>query len=177
MSVNPNLSVGQHFLDYVMKRFRYLKTKAERAFNQVTNDDNLFLLLDEKSNSIAIIMKHLAGNMRSRWTKFLTTDGEKPTRDRPNEFDRTFKVARSELFKIWEEGWECVFNAIGELKPNDLMKEVYIRRKKYSVLEAIEWQLSHYSQHIGQIIFLAKHIESDSWEYVTMPPDERFYAR
>ncbi|MHA2067455.1 MAG: DUF1572 family protein [Candidatus Thorarchaeota archaeon] len=177
MSVNHNSSIGQHYLDYVMKRVRYLKTKAERAVNQVENDDNLFLLLDEKSNSIAIIMKHLAGNMRSRWTKFLTTDGEKTTRDRPNEFHRTFKVTKSELFKIWNEGWEYFFNAIEELKPNDLMKEVYVRRKKYSVLEAIEVQLSHYSEHIGQIIFLAKHFESNSWEYVTLPPDYRFYDK
>jgi hypothetical protein len=107
----------------------------------------------------------------------LTTDGEKTTRDRPNEFHRTFKVTKSELFKIWNEGWEYFFNAIEELKPNDLMKEVYVRRKKYSVLEAIEVQLSHYSEHIGQIIFLAKHFESNSWEYVTLPPDYRFYDK
>jgi hypothetical protein len=86
--------------------------------------------------------------MKSRWTKFLTTDGEKPTRDRPSEFERTSKEARSELFKIWEEGWDCVFNAIDELGPNDLMKEVYIRRIKHSVLEAIGLQLSHYSQDV-----------------------------
>lgn len=177
MDANSKVSVGQHFLDYAMKRFRYLKTKAERAFNQVTNDEDLFHLLDKKSNSIAIIMKHLAGNMKSRWTNFLITDGEKPTRDRTSEFDRSFRATRSELLGIWEAGWKCVFDAIAKLKPGDLMRVVHIRRREHSVLEAIGWQLSHYSQHIGQIIFLAKHIEPDSWEYLTMPPDEHFHSR
>ena len=169
---NSESSIGQFYLDYVMKRFQYLKTKAEKAFNQVENEDNLFLMLDEESNSIAIIIKHLVGNMKSRWTDFLTTDGEKPNRNRPSEFDRTFKVTKDELVEIWEDGWNCVFNTISNLTPNDLQKEVYIRNKMYSVLEAIEWQLSHYSQHIGQIIFLAKHIESKSWKCLTIPEEK-----
>ena len=165
MSINSEASIGQHFLDYAIKRFQKLKAKAEKAFNQVKNDEDLFLLLDEKSNSIAILIRHLAGNMKSRWTDFLTTDGEKADRNRPSEFERTVKVTKDELIETWEEGWKCVFDTISNLTPNDLMKDVYIRKKKYSVLEAIGWQLSHYSTHIGQIIFLAKHIESESWEW------------
>ena len=166
MSINSKDSIGQHFLDYVIKRFQKLKGKAEKAFKQIKNEKDLFFLLDKKSNSIAILIKHLAGNMKSRWTDFLTTDGEKPDRNRPSEFDRTIKLTKDELMEIWEEGWKCVFDAISSLTPTDLMKEVYIRKKRYSVLEAIGWQLSHYSTHIGQIIFLAKHIESESWEWV-----------
>ena len=165
MGINSESSLGQHFLDNVMKRFHKLKTKAEKAFSQVKNDEDLFLLLDEKSNSIAILIRHLTGNMKSRWTDFLTTNGEKPDRNRPSEFDRTVIGTKKELLESWEEGWKCVFNAISTLTPNDLMKEVYISNEKHSVLEAIGRQMSHYSTHIGQIIFLAKHIESDSWEW------------
>lgn len=174
MSDSSAVSVSQHFLDYVMKRFQYLKLKAERAFNQVKEED-LYLLLDASSNSIAILIRHLAGNMKSRWTDFLTTDGEKRNRDRPGEFNQTFRASKDELLRIWEEGWACVFNTLSELTPDDLLKSVFIRKKDYSVLEAIGWQLTHYSFHIGQIVFLAKHIVSDSWEYLTMPRDERFY--
>jgi len=167
MSKKSEISIGQHFLDYAVKRFQYLKTKADWAFNQVKNDDDLFLLLDEKSNSIAILIRHLAGNMKSRWTDFLSLDGEKPNRNRPREFDRNLKEAKKELIERWEEGWNCLFHAISNLTQNDLLKDVYIRKKQYSVLEAIGWQLSHYSNHIGQIIFLAKHIESKSWKEFT----------
>ncbi|MFX1514457.1 MAG: DUF1572 family protein [Promethearchaeota archaeon] len=172
---NFELSIGQHFLEYALKRLKYLKNKTERAFNQLQNDDDLFLLLDEESNSIALIMKHMAGNMKSRWTDFLTTDGEKPNRNRPSEFDRKFKVTKTELLEIWEEGWKCVFDTVSSLNPNDLLKEVSIRKEKHTVFEAIERQLSHYSSHVGQIIFLAKHIECKSWECLTIPRDENFY--
>ncbi|MFX0206030.1 MAG: DUF1572 family protein, partial [Candidatus Hodarchaeota archaeon] len=104
-----------------------------------------------------------------------TTDGEKINRNRPSEFDREFKVSKEELLSIWEDGWKNTFNTISSLTPDDLMKEVYIRKEKYTVLEAIEWQLSHYSSHIGQIIFLTKHIESKSWECLTIPREENFY--
>ncbi|MHA2045531.1 MAG: DUF1572 family protein [Candidatus Thorarchaeota archaeon] len=162
-------SVGQHFIDYVMKRFQYMKLQGERAFNQVKNEDDLFLLLDEESNSLAIMIRHLAGNMKSRWKDFLTTDGEKPSRDRPKEFDQTLKVSKAELMKTWEDGWACVFDALSGLTPDDLLKNVFIRKKQYSVLGAIGDHLTHYSVHIGQIIFLTKHILSDSWEYLSKP--------
>ncbi len=173
MSDSSTASVGQHFLDYVMKRFQYLKQQGERAFNQVKNEEDLFLLLDKESNSIAIMIRHLAGNMKSRWTDFLTTDGEKPSRDRRSEFDQTFTGSKDELLKNWESGWACVFDALSELTPDDLMKSVFIRKKQYSVLEAIGDHLTHYSVHIGQIIFLTKHIVSDSWDYLTKPRYKR----
>jgi len=168
MSDTSTTSVGQHFLDYVMNRFRYMKLHAERAFNQVKNKEDLFLLLDEESNSIAIMIRHLVGNMKSRWTDFLTTDGEK-TRDRPDEFDQTLRISRDELLKTWEDGWSCVFDALSRLTPDDLMNNIIIRKKQYSVLEAIADHLTHYSVHVGQIIFLAKHLVSDSWEYLSKP--------
>ncbi|MFX0065733.1 MAG: DUF1572 family protein [Candidatus Hermodarchaeota archaeon] len=169
--------IGQHFLEYILKRFKYLKGKAERAFNQVKNEEDLFLLLDSESNSIAIIIKHLAGNMKSRWSNFLTTNGEKPERHRPGEFDRTFRASKKALLALWEDGWKCVFDTISNLTPADLLKDVYIRKKRYSVLEAVMWQLSHYSSHIGQIIFLAKHVESESWQCLTIPREENFYSK
>lgn len=176
MAASSVVSLGRHFLDYALGRFRYLKGKAERAFNQVGREEDLFLRLDEESNSIAILMKHLAGNMRSRWRDFLTSDGEKRDRDRPGEFDRGWRVSKAELVAVWEEGWGYVFDAVSKLSSDDLLKDVYIRRKRRSVLEAVGWQLSHYSQHVGQIIFLAKHIESGSWECLTIPRDDRFFS-
>lgn len=169
MSDSSTALVGQHFIDYVTKRFQYLKLQGERAFNQVKKEDDLFLLLDEESNSIAIMIRHLAGNMKSRWTGFLTKDGEKPSRDRPGEFDQTLKVSKDELLKTWEDGWSFVFDALSGLTPDDLLKNVLIRKKQYSVLETIGDHLTHYSVHVGQIIFLTKHILSDSWEYLSMP--------
>jgi hypothetical protein len=169
MSDSSTASVGQHFIDYAIKRFQYLKLQAERAFNQVKNEDDLFLLLDEESNSIAIMIRHLAGNMKSRWKDFLTTDGEKPSRDRPGEFDQTLKTSKDELLKTWEDGWSSVFDTLSGLTPDDLMKSVFIRKKEYSVLEAIGDHLTHYAVHVGQILFLTKHIVSDSWEYLSKP--------
>jgi hypothetical protein len=166
MGINSESLIGQLFLDYVIMWVQKLKDKAKIAFKQIKNDEDLFFLLDEKSNSIAILIRHLAGNMKSQWTDFLTTDGEKPDRNRPSEFDRTIKLTKNELMETREEGWRCVFAAISSLSPTDLMKEIYIRKKKYSVSESIGCKLSHYSTHIGQIIFLAKHIELESWEWV-----------
>ena len=176
MNDSSEVSVSRHFLEYALGRFRYLKGKAERAFGQVGREEDLFLRLDEESNSIAIMMKHMAGNMRSRWRDFLTSDGEKRDRDRPGEFDRGWRVSREELMVIWEEGWGYVLEAVSKLSPEDLLRDVYIRGRRCSVLEAVGWQLSHYSQHVGQIIFLAKHIVSGSWDCLTIPRDERFYA-
>jgi hypothetical protein len=167
--------IGQHFLDYVITRSQYLKEKAERAIDQIEKDEDLFLILGETSNSIAIIMKHMTGNMKSRWTDFLTADGEKPSRDRPDEFDRTSRRTREEIMKDWNEGWTCLLETLTMLRPSDLMKDVRIRKQRYTVLQAIMWQMSHYSQHVGQIIFLSKYITQDSWKYLTMPPDYRFY--
>ncbi|MFX0211203.1 MAG: DUF1572 family protein [Candidatus Hodarchaeota archaeon] len=157
------MSVNQYYLETVLGRFQYLKEKAEKAINQLRNDDDLFFLLDNQSNSIAILIRHLAGNMKARWSNPFISDGEH-ARNRPEEFNRIITMTKEELMQIWDEGWQYVFNTINNLTPTDLLKDIYIRDKRYSVLEAIQWQLSHYSAHIGQILFLVKHITGDSWQ-------------
>jgi Protein of unknown function (DUF1572) len=147
--------------------FRYYKTLGERAMNQC-NDAVLFETLDNESNSIAIIVKHMAGNMRSRWCDFLTTDGEKPDRNRDAEFEAPAST-RAELMEQWNAGWTWVFGALEPLSDADLTKTVFIRGEAHSVTQAINRQIAHYSYHIGQIVFLAKHFGCDSWKSLTVP--------
>jgi hypothetical protein len=147
--------------------FRQCKQLAERAMEQVT-DQQLFVTLDPESNSIAIIVKHMVGNMRSRWTDFLTTDGEKTNRNRDSEFVDA-PATRSDLLAAWEDGWNCVFNAIEPLTDADLGRAVTIRGEAHSVMQAINRQLAHYSQHVGQIVMLAKHFAGDGWQSLSVP--------
>lgn len=147
--------------------FRYYKNLAEQAIDQVT-DDQLFTTLDEEANSIAIIMKHMAGNMRSRWTDFLTTDGEKPNRRRDSEF-LDAPATRDALLSIWEEGWACLFHALEPLSDDDLARTVRIRGEAHSVMQAINRQIAHYCHHIGQIVLLAKHFAHDHWQSLSVP--------
>jgi hypothetical protein len=147
--------------------FRYYKNLAERAMAQVT-DEQLFAVLDEEMNSIAVIAKHLAGNMRSRWTNFLTTDGEKPDRDRDAEFIAP-PVSREALLAIWEEGWQCVFGALEPLSNQDLERTITIRGEAHSVMQAINRQVAHYSYHCGQIVLLAKHFKHAEWKSLSVP--------
>jgi hypothetical protein len=147
--------------------FRYYKKLAERAMEQVT-DEQLFTSLDEESNSIAIVVKHMTGNMRSRWTDFLTTDGEKPNRDRDSEFVEP-PATREALMKMWEEGWTTVFSAVEPLTDEDLARSVPIRGEAHSVMQAINRQLAHYPMHVGQIVLLAKHFAHDHWQSLTVP--------
>jgi hypothetical protein len=126
------------------------------------------LAIDPESNSIAIIVKHLAGNMRSRWTDFLTTDGEKPDRNRDSEFDAP-PATRAALMELWEAGWQRVFTALEPLNDSDLERTVYIRNEPHSVMQAINRQVAHYALHIGQIIFLAKHLQSSRWVSLSIP--------
>jgi uncharacterized damage-inducible protein DinB len=149
--------------------YRYYKKLAERAMAQCP-DEGLFATLDGESNSIAIVVKHMAGNMRSRWTDFLTTDGEKPDRHRDTEFEEPAK-SREELLALWERGWKYVFDALGGLSDADLMRTVYIRTEPHSVMQAINRQVAHYSYHVGQITFLAKHFaaKSGNWTALTVP--------
>jgi len=147
--------------------FRTYKNLAERAMAQVT-DEQLFVCLDPESNSIALIVKHIAGNMRSRWTGFLTTDGEKPDRDRDSEFVAP-PTTREGVMGVWEEGWRRVFGALELLNQSDMSREVYIRGEKHSVLQAIQRQIAHYSYHSGQIVMLAKHFRSAQWKTLSMP--------
>lgn len=141
---------------------------GENAMEQL-RDEEFFVTLDPESNSVAILVKHLAGNMRSRFTDFLTSDGEKPDRFRDREFELTSGTTRADVMKWWEEGWVCVFSAIDSLKPEDVMHTVTICGEPHTVLQAINRQIAHYAQHIGQIVFLAKHLRSSEWKTLSIP--------
>ena len=147
--------------------FRYYKKLAERAMQQVS-DDQLFAVLDDEMNSIAVIVKHMCGNMRSRWTDFLTSDGEKPDRDRDSEFEAPPKT-REDLLAIWETGWQLAFDALAPLTDADLSRTAYIRTEAHSVMQTIHRQVAHYSYHIGQIVYLAKHFAGPDWNALTIP--------
>lgn len=150
--------------------FRYYKKLAERAMAQCP-DEALFTVLDPESNSITIIVKHMAGNMRSRWMDFLTTDGEKPDRNRDTEFEDPPKT-RAELLALWERGWKYVFDALEPLTEADMARTVTIRTEPHSVMQAINRQIAHYAHHIGQILFLAKHLTTKAtgrWESLSVP--------
>jgi uncharacterized damage-inducible protein DinB len=147
--------------------FHQYKRLAERAIEQVT-DDQLTHAIDGEANSIAITVKHMAGNMRSRWTDFLTTDGEKPDRNRDTEFEHP-PASRAELMALWEQGWQCVFHALASLSEEDLARTVTIRGEAHSVMQAINRQVGHYAYHCGQIVLLAKHFTKDQWRSLTVP--------
>ena len=147
--------------------FRYYKRLGERAMEQVS-EAQLFETLDDEGNSIAVIVKHMAGNMRSRWTDFLTTDGEKPDRNRDGEFEGP-PATREALMKLWEDGWACVFNALGPLSDGDLARTITIRGEAHSVMQAINRQVAHYPHHVGQIVLLAKHFCCDEWQSLSVP--------
>jgi len=147
--------------------FRHYKRLAERAMEQV-GDDDLFTELGPETNSIAIVIKHMAGNMRSRWTDFLTTDGEKPDRNRDSEFEAPPQT-RTEVLELWEQGWQCLFTAIEPLTDADLARTVFIRGEAHSVMQAINRQVAHYQYHIGQIVLLARHFAGDGWQSLTVP--------
>ena len=162
------LDAAEHYLDEARRQLRGHKRMGESAMAQLSDED-LFVTLDPESNSVAILVKHLAGNMRSRFTDFLTTDGEKPDRFRDREFEMTAATTRAEVMRWWDEGWACVLGAIDPLKPEDVMRTVPIRGEPHTVLQAINRQIAHYAQHIGQIVFLAKHLRSSEWKTLTIP--------
>lgn len=155
------------FLESVKKQFAYYKLLGEKTFDQVS-DEQLFWQVNPESNSIATIVKHLNGNMLSRWTDFLTTDGEKEWRKREEEFDNDIQ-SRSALLAKWNEGWDCLFNAINPLSESDLTKEIYIRNQGHTVMEAINRQLAHYPYHIGQIVFIGKMLMNNKWTSLSIP--------
>jgi len=171
-------SIGQHYLDDALRTFRDYKKLAERAFAQISDED-FFRTIDEESNSIAVNMKHLAGNMLSRWTDFLTTDGEKPNRDRDMEFVILPGTTKDDMLAYWEKGWKCVFDAVDPLQPEDLMRTVKIRSQDHTVVQAINRQLTHYAYHVGQIVYLAKHFKSSHWQSLSVPKNKsaEFNAR
>ncbi|MBU7018708.1 MAG: DUF1572 family protein [Theionarchaea archaeon] len=155
------------YLKDVLNRFRRLKELTEKALDQVS-DEAFFAVLDSDENSIAILVKHMTGNMLSRWTDFLTTDGEKPHRDRDGEFQMDSATTRADLVETWEKGWDTLLGTIESLRPEDLEVVVYIRRNPCTVSEAINRQLIHYALHVGQIIMLAKHF-SHTWKTLSIP--------
>ena len=161
------LQLTTSYLEDSLTLFRYYKTLAEKAMAQVT-DEQLVAILDDESNSIAITVKHMAGNMRSRWTDFLTTDGEKPDRNRDSEFEDAPNT-RQALMDLWEEGWRLVFAALEPLTEKDLERTVTIRGEAHSVMQAINRQTTHYAYHCGQIVLLAKHFKHDGWQSLTVP--------
>jgi hypothetical protein len=171
------MDLAAHYLDEVRRQFRGHKRLGEGAIAQL-QDNDLFVTLDPESNSIAVIVKHLAGNMRSRFTDFLTTDGEKPDRHRDQEFELT-PTTRAEVMRWWEQGWTNVFSAVEALKPEDVTRTVTIRGEPHTVLQALNRQVAHYAYHVGQIVFLAKHFRSSQWTSLSVPrgQSEEFNAR
>jgi hypothetical protein len=155
------------YVEDSLSLFRYYKKLSEGAMEQVS-DEQLFTALDEEMNSIAIIAKHMAGNMRSRWTDFLTSDGEKPDRNRDTEFVAP-PATRKDLTQVWNDGWERIFQALEPLSNKDLEREVFIRGEAHSVMQAINRQIAHYAYHCGQIVFLAKHLKGNSWKTLSVP--------
>ena len=162
------LDPAAHYLDEARRQMRGHKRMGEGAMAQL-RDEDFFVTLDPESNSVAILVKHLAGNMRSRFTDFLTSDGEKPNRSRDREFEVTTATTRADVMRWWEEGWTCVLGAVDALKPEDVMRTVAIRNEPHTVLQAINRQIAHYAQHIGQIVFLAKHLRSTDWKTLSIP--------
>jgi hypothetical protein len=163
-----NEDLAKHYLEDSIASLRAYKKMAEKALDQIT-DDEFFVTLDEEGNSVAVIMKHMAGNMFSRWTDFLTTDGEKPNRNRDLEFVIDPAAGKDEVVAYWEKGWQCVFSALEPLRGEDLGRTVLIRGEAHTVIQAINRQLMHYANHIGQIVFLAKHFRAGDWKSLSIP--------
>ena len=160
--------LATHYLEEARRQLRGHKRMGEGAMSQL-RDEDFFVTLDPEANSVAILVKHLAGNMRSRFTDFLISDGEKPDRFRDREFEISAATTRAQVMSWWEEGWTCVFNAIDPLKPEDVMRQVSVRGEPHTVLQAINRALGHYSYHAGQIVLLAKHFASDHWQSLSVP--------
>ncbi len=155
------------YLESAKKEFGYYKLLGEKTFSQLT-DEQLFIEANSESNSIATIVKHLRGNMLSRWTDFLTSDGEKEWRKRDEEFENDIST-REELLQKWQEGWSCLFKALDSISDDDLSRVIYIRNQGHTILEAINRQLSHYPYHIGQIVFIGKMLSDKNWNSLSIP--------
>ena len=161
------MSLGNEYLKVVQERFTSVKSLGEKTISQLSEDD-IHWSFNEASNSVAVIVKHVSGNMVSRWTDFLTTDGEKANRNRDQEFEAEL-LTKQELMTIWEKGWNALFEALNELSDQDLLKKIYIRGERHTVLDAIERQMAHYAYHIGQIVFIGKQLKGDAWESLSIP--------
>jgi hypothetical protein len=162
-----NDQIIQNYLDDAVKSFRNYKKMAEKAMAQV-DDGEFFTVIDGEANSIGVIVKHIAGNLVSRWTDFLTSDGEKPERDRDTEFEMIGDT-RVSLMEFWERGWRTLFDSIEPLTPADFAKTVSIRGETHTIAEALNRQMTHYAYHIGQVVLLAKHFRSSEWQTLSVP--------
>jgi hypothetical protein len=162
------MELEAHYLDEVRRQFRGHKRLGEAAMAQL-KDEEFFVTIDPESNSVAVVVKHLAGNMRSRFVDFLTSDGEKPDRHRDQEFEIGPSTTRDGVMRWWETGWGHVFAVVDTLTPNDVMKTVAIRGEPHTVLQALNRQVAHYAYHIGQIVFLAKHLRAAEWKTLSVP--------
>lgn len=162
------IEVGAAYLDEARRSFRGHKRLVEGAIAQLS-DEQLHVQIDAESNSIAIILRHLAGNMRSRFTDFLISDGEKPNRNRDGEFDERLQPSREELMATWESGWRTVFDTLASLAPEDLLRTVTVRGEPHTVLQAINRQVAHYAYHVGQVVFIAKHLKGPEWRTLSIP--------
>jgi hypothetical protein len=161
------MKTNYNYLASAKKQFEYYKMLGEKTFQQL-NDEQLFLQLNAESNSIATIVKHLKGNMLSRWTDFLTTDGEKEWRQRDTEFENEI-TNRDDLLKSWNEGWQCLFNALNRITEAQLTDQIFIRNEAHTIIEAINRQLAHYPYHVGQIVFLGKFFTNNDWLSLSIP--------
>ncbi|MGZ0017326.1 DUF1572 family protein [Yeosuana sp. AK3] len=155
------------YLDSAIKQFKYYKSLGDKTLEQL-NVDEMLWQSDETTNSMAVIVKHLVGNMLSRWTHFLIEDGEKPWRNRDDEFVNSFQT-KEDIIAVWENGWYCLFEALKPLSENDLNRIIYIRNEGHTVTEAINRQLSHYAYHVGQMVFLGKLIKAKDWQSLSIP--------
>ncbi|NIJ55218.1 DUF1572 family protein [Dyadobacter arcticus] len=164
---NPFNAQSADYLDSVKKQFQYYKWLGEQTINQLP-EEALFSQIHPDSNSIGIIVKHLSGNMLSRWTDFLTADGEKDWRQRESEFQNDIQ-SKTQLFEIWNSGWACLFKALEEISIVDLNKEIFIRNQGHTVIQAINRQLAHYPYHIGQIVFIGKMVMGENWKSLSIP--------
>jgi len=163
--------IVKNYLSDAVESFRSYKKMAEAAMAQIT-DEEFFKTIDAESNSVALIVKHIAGNQRSRWVDFLTTDGEKPDRFRDGEFVAFDEDTRESLMQVWERGWQTLFDAVEPLTIEDFTKSVTIRGEPHTIVEAINRQLTHYALHIGQILFLAKHFRAEEWKTLSVPKNK-----
>lgn len=160
--------VAAHYLEEMRRQFRGCKRMAESAMAQL-EDKDFFIAIDPESNSVAILAKHIAGNARSRFTDFLTTDGEKPDRFRDQEFELSAEPTRQTVLGWWEDGWSIVFSTLDLLTPEDVLRTVTIRQEPHTVMQALNRALAHYVQHVGQIVLLCKHLRSSQWQTLTIP--------
>jgi hypothetical protein len=172
------LKFSTNYLEDSITLFRYYKKLGEGAMQQLA-DEQLLETIDAESNSVAVIVKHMSGNMLSRWTDFLTSDGEKPTRNRDGEFEGADITTRSQVMRLWEEGWRALFGALEPMTEQDLSRTITIRSEPHSVMQAINRQMAHYSYHVGQIVFVAKHLRSSEWKSLSVPRNKsaEFNAR